>query len=62
MISQGLASYNCKSHVPTDIETSNLFLPPENTKSQLYLVKLSEWTENTEMKLNVKKTKYMVIN
>ena len=55
-----MVSYNCKFHVPSDIATSNSFLPPENFESQSYLDKLSDWTEMKEMKLNVKKTKYMV--
>ena len=62
MISQGLVSYNCKFHVPSDIATSNSFLPPENFESQSYLGKLSDWIEKKEMKLNVKKMKSMVIN
>ena len=38
------------------------YLPPENTRTQNYLEKLSGWTTNREMKLNVEKTKYMLLN
>ena len=35
---------------------------PLNLKSQEYLNKLSEWTNNQEMMLNCEKTKYMIFN
>ena len=62
LISIGLSSYNCHSHVPSDVATSNLFLDPANTKSQGYLDNVAKWTENQEMKLNTDKTKYMIFN
>ena len=34
LISIRLSSYNCRSHVPSDVATPNLFLDPANTKCQ----------------------------
>ena len=48
--------------MPSDIGIDRAYLPPENTKTQEYLEKLSNWTADREMKLNVNKTKYMVLN
>ena len=62
LISIGLASYNCRNHVPSDVATSNLFLDPANIKSQGYLDRISDWTESKEMKLNTDKTNYMLFN
>jgi hypothetical protein len=62
LIMQGLASFNCKLSVPADIATDNKFLPSEMIKSNQYMETLSEWTKSKQMKLNVKKTKYMLIN
>ena len=62
LLSQGLASFYHKHCVPSDISTGGAYLPPENTKTQIYLKNLSNWTKKKEMKLNVEKTKYMIIN
>ena len=62
LLSQGLASFYHKHCVPSDISTGGAYLPPENTKTQIYLNNLSNWTKKKEMKLNVEKTKYMIIN
>ena len=62
LISIGLSSYNCRSHVPSDIGIDNLYLDKSNIKSQVYLDKVSAWTEDKEMKLNTGKTKYMIFN
>ena len=62
LLSMALASYDFKSHVPSDIATGSLFINPDNIKSQGYLEKIESWTENKQMKLNIKKTNYMIIN
>ena len=62
LLSQGLASFYNKHSVPSDISIGGSYLPPENTKTQIYLKNLSNWTKKKEMKLNVEKTKYMIIN
>ena len=62
LLSIGLASYNCRNQVPSDIGIDNLFLDPQNLKSQKNLDKIQEWTENRLMKLNTQKSNYMVFN
>ena len=62
LISIGISSYNCKIQVPSDIQTENKFLPPENIKSQDYLDRIEEWTSNKKMKLNTAKSNYMIVN
>ena len=63
MISQGLSTYNFKTHVASDINVEhNQFLPTDNFQSQEYLKKISEWTDKNLMQLNSNKSKYMVIN
>ena len=37
LLSQGLASFNHKSSMPSDIGTSSAYLPPENTNTQDFL-------------------------
>ena len=58
----GLTSYNVEQHVPSDIGTEMKFIPPENLKSQQYLQRISEWTNQKQMLLNTKKTNYMIFN
>ena len=62
LLSIGLASYNCNKHVPSDIGTDKLYIDAENLKSQDYLEKISNWTDERQMKLNTEKTNYMVFN
>jgi hypothetical protein len=62
LISIGLSSYNFHHHVASDIGIDNSFLQTGNFKSQVYLDKVSDWTNVNEMKLNTDKTKYMIFN
>ena len=62
LISLGISSYNCKVHVPSDIQSSNNFIHPANIKSQEYINKIEEWTRVKKMKLNTSKSKYMIVN
>ena len=62
LISVGLSCFNVKDQIPSDVATHNQFIPSKNLNSQQYLDNLSKWTEENQMKLNVKKSKYMVIN
>ena len=62
LISIGLASYNCHTHVPSDIGIDHSYLDKSNIKSQQYLDNISKWTNEQEMKLNSDKTKYMIFN
>ena len=62
LLSIELASYHFHHHVPSDIGTDNLYLAPENTKSHVYLEKISKWTTDRQMKLNTNKTNYIIFN
>ena len=58
----GLASFNAKLQVPSDISVEENFIPNENLTTQANLDKISKWTENREMRLNSEKTKCMNVN
>ena len=58
----GMASYFSKHRVPSDVHKSNLIIPSENLKSQMYLDKLQDWTKNQKIILNEEKTKSMIFN
>ena len=62
LITCGLASYNFRNHVASDIATDQNFLPPQNFKSQSNLDSVKQWTENKLMKLNEKKSKVIIFN
>ena len=57
-----LSSFNCKASVPNDIPDHNQYIPGNNLKSQEYLEKIKDWTDQQKMILNQKKTKLMVFN
>ena len=50
----GLASYNAKQQVPSDMIVGEYFLPSENFKTQQYLNKISECTDKKEFSLNAR--------
>ena len=58
----GMASHFSKHQIPSDVHKSNLIIPSENLKSQMYLDKLQAWTKNQKMVLNEEKTKSMIFN
>ena len=58
----GIASHNSKLHVPSDVPSHNLFIAPENLKTQKWLDTIQDWTVNQKMVINSKKTKAMVFN
>ena len=62
LLTIGLASINCRTSVPSNIPTSNQFIPSENLKMQRYLDTIRNWTHNQKMMLNKKKTKAMIFN
>ena len=55
-----LIEYDVHKHVPSDIGTEQMFLPPEVTKTQNNLNEVSRWTDDHMMTINVKKTNYML--
>ena len=62
LITVGLSSYNFRNHLASDIPTHGQFIEPQNLKTQQYINTLNTWSEEHKMKLNVKKTKIMLIN
>ena len=63
LISQGLSSFNFKSHVALDSNIEhNQVLPESNFQSQAHLDKIADWTSTHLMKLNSEKSKFMVVN
>ena len=62
LIMHGLSSYNFKHHVASDIGTHGQFIDVQHLKSQTYLNRIDSWTKDNMMKLNIAKTKYMIIN
>ena len=55
-----LIEYDTHQHVPSDIGTDQMFLPPEVTKMQNNLNKIARWTDDHLMSINITKTKYML--
>ena len=62
LLTIGISSFNIKHEVPNDIGEDNLYIPPENLKSQENLNKINIWTNNQKMKINKTKTKTMIFN
>ena len=60
LMNVGLASYNSKQHIPSNVPVHNQFLPAQHLRSQKDLEKIGEWTN--KQKLNLKKTKNMIFN
>ena len=61
LVLSGLASFNSKAQVPSDMAVDSQFLSSTNYKTQQHLDNVSQWTESKQMKLNCDKTKYMII-
>ena len=62
LLSVGLASYNVRQHVSSNLPTHNQIIPAKNLKTQQHLDDINKWTEKQKMKLNVKKTKSIIFN
>ena len=62
LVNVGISTYNFYNHVASDVGINQLFVHPNNLKSQCYLNEISEWTDQNKMKLNVEKTKVMIFN
>ena len=60
LMSVGIASHNCRMRVPSNIPISNMFIPSENLKTQIYMRDIEVWAE--QMRLNPKKTKNILFN
>ena len=62
LLSIGLATYNLKQHIPSNIPIHNQIIPTKYLKSQEYLETLNIWSRNNKMELNLDKTKAMIFN
>ena len=62
LLTIGLASYNFKNHVASDVGTDQKFLSTNNIQSQNYINLLCKWTDKMKMKLNHQKSKIMIFN
>ena len=62
LLNVGIAIYNLKQHIPSDIPTHNQLIPAENLKSQNHLNLINSWTKKKKMRLNEKKTKSIIFN
>ena len=62
LLQVGLASYNIKQHIPSNIPVHNQVIPATKIKSQEHLRMIDEWTDKQKMKLNIRKTKNMIFN
>ena len=62
MLGAILVEYNFHEHVASDIGIGQLFLPPEETKTQENIDNISSWTTNNLMRLNRDKTNYIVFS
>ena len=62
LILAGISSYNVRQQVPSDIKIGNKFLHSKDIQTQGYLDRISEWTQEKEMKLNCNKSNYMIFN
>ena len=62
LLTIGLSSFNMKNQVPSDIPEHGQYIEGEKLKSQEYLHKINEWTENHKMVISEKKTKAMIFN
>ena len=62
LVSIGLSSYNCKQQVSSDVQTNNIYIPPDNIQTQKNLDKICDWTNEKKMLINTNKTKYMIMN
>ena len=57
-----LSDYNFREHVASDIAVDELYINPENLQTQENLYELQNWTNLNLMKLNEKKTNYILFN
>ena len=62
MVGNILTDYNFSQHVASDVAIGQQYLEPKNIKMQEDLNKLAVWTNANLMKLNEKKTNYMIFS
>jgi hypothetical protein len=56
-----LTEYNFKQHVASDIGTDEYYVPASSLTTQGTINDISTWTTTNQMKLNTKKSNYMIL-
>jgi hypothetical protein len=59
---EDLIDYDVFKHVPSDVATTERFLPATAFKTQGINEEISDWTDTSKMKLNEEKSNYMVLS
>ena len=62
LLSGILKDYNFNHHVALDIGIDEKYLPPESFSTQSTLNSVARWTQDNLMKINEKKSNYMVFS
>ena len=62
LLSIGLASYNYKFHVPSNVPVNGFVIPSQNMETQKHINQISKWTKTNKMQLNKKKSNGMIFN
>ena len=57
-----LEEYDFWSHVPSDVGVDQQFLPPQETRSQVYLNYVNNWTQDNLMEINSSKSNYLIFS
>ena len=57
-----LIQYDVQQHVPSDIATDQLFLPPSTLETQNYNDNIVQWTSDNKIVLNKAKSNYIVFS
>ena len=52
-----MSSHNIRTHIPNDIISSNMVIPPQNLKSQGFLEDIQKWTKSQLMTINERRRK-----
>ena len=62
LLSDILTSYNFNQHVASDIGIEEEFVPATSLETQKHIDNITNWTTQNKMKLNEKKSNYMVLS
>ena len=60
LLSGLLVEFDCLQTVPSDIGVDQLYLPPDSYSTQDNLNQISAWTDRNLMRINTKKSNYMI--
>ena len=62
LVNIGMSCFNVKNEVPNDINVNKNFIHKSELLTDNNLREINNWTSNQKMKLNKKKTNYMIFN